>query len=150
MRNRSLFLVVLLTFALSAIAYADSIKIPLPPIPPPPPVPKFESPPEPPAPPAPRMEFVVPAPPSFIRFDVSYPDVWFYDDHRDEWFYYEKHHKPHYVRHHEWRDDGRHYYGNAKSWRKSDRSYASKKGWYKHGEKGHRKAKKKWWRFWGD
>ncbi len=144
MRKRHLFIALGFVIFFGTASYAGSIKIPLPPVPPPPPVPDFAEEPH----TAPEIDVVVPPPPTFISVEVSHPDYYFYDDDREAWFYYEKGRTPHYVRHHEWRDDGKHFYGSGKRWVKANKRYANSRGWAKHNAK--HKAKKKWWRFWDD
>lgn len=69
----------------------------------------------------------VPVPPPVVVFPPLPPGIvivpgremyyWFWDDGRGMWFYYDSYRRPHYVRRHVYRDDGRHYYRDNGRWR---------------------------------
>lgn len=58
-----------------------------------------------------------PLPPGIVIVPGRERDYWFWDDGRGAWFYYDSYRRPHYVRRHAYRDDGRHFYRDDGRWR---------------------------------
>ncbi len=87
-----------------------------------------------PVPPAPVV--VLPPPPGVV-IAPGPPSYWFWNPGRAEWFYYDRYRHPHFVRGHEFRDDGRHFYMSHGRWMRARHDMGRHRGWYKHERREH-------------
>ena len=108
-----------IVLASCAVSYAGSVDI-------------HVSAPGPPMPPGPGF-MLPPPPPDVVIVPERERDYWFWDDSRREWFYYDTQRRPHYERHHGYRDDGRHFYREGGDWKPRHGDMGRHKGWDKKG-----------------
>ncbi len=104
----------------------------------------FISPPPIPIPVPPVPVVVTPPPPPGVVIAPGPPSYWFWSPNRSEWFYYDRYRHPHFVRGHEFRDDGRHFYPSHGKWMRARHDMGRHRGWRRGEGDEHGRGRGRW------